>query len=56
VELLAERIEKLATHFRQIGDDISGAQTSVKRIVSKGERIARVDLGDEADPPALREG
>jgi DNA recombination protein RmuC len=56
VELLAERIEKLATHFRQIGDDISGAQTSVKRIVSKGERIAKVDLGDEADPPALREG
>jgi DNA recombination protein RmuC len=51
VELLAERIEKLATHMRQAGDDISGAQTSVKRIVSRGERIARVELGGE-DPGA----
>lgn len=56
VELLAERIEKLATHFRQVGDDIVGAQTSVKRIVSKGERIAKVDLGDAETPPRLREG
>ncbi|NQW56287.1 MAG: DNA recombination protein RmuC, partial [Chloroflexi bacterium] len=54
VELLAERIEKLATHFRQVGEDIDGAQTSVKRIVQKGERIANVDLGEGDAPPALR--
>jgi DNA recombination protein RmuC len=54
VELLAERIEKLATHFRQVGEDINGAQTSVKRIVQKGERIANVDLGEGDAPPTLR--
>lgn len=57
VELLAERIEKLATHFRQVGEDINGAQTSVKRIVQKGERIANVDLGEgDAPRPALKYG
>jgi DNA recombination protein RmuC len=54
VELLAERIEKLAVHFRQVGEDIGGAQTSVKRILQRGERIANVDLADGDSPPTLR--
>ena len=54
VELLAERIEKLAVHFRQVGEDIGGAQTSVKRILQRGERIANVDLADGDAPPTLR--
>ena len=57
VELLAARIEKLATHLRQAGDDLGDAQTSVKRIVSRRERIARVELGGgDPESPALVDG
>ena len=49
VELLAGRIEKLSTHFRQATEDIAGAQTSVGRILSRGEKIRNVDLGDGGD-------
>jgi len=48
VELLGERVEKLGRHFRQVTEDIADTQTSVGRIVAKGQRIKSVDLGGES--------
>ncbi len=48
VELLGERVEKLGRHFRQVTEDIADTQTSVGRIVAKGQRIKSVDLSGES--------
>ena len=44
VTRLHERIGKLQTHFRQAGDDITGALTSSEKILKRGERIDAMDF------------
>jgi DNA recombination protein RmuC len=44
---LDERVDRLATHFRQTAKDIEDISISTKKITSRGEKIATVDLQDE---------
>ena len=47
VRRLADRVEKLDTHFKQAGKDIEAIAVSTRKISSRGEKIAAVDLEDE---------
>jgi len=47
---LDERVGKLKTHFGQAEKDITDIQTSTRKIVSKGEKIEAVQLGDDTSP------
>lgn len=49
---LHDRITKLGTHFRQVGDDVSGALTSADKVLKRGERIDQMDF-TEAEPKPL---
>lgn len=49
VTLLRERAEKLQSHFKQAGDDVSGILTSSDRIERKAASIENVRL-EEAEP------
>jgi DNA recombination protein RmuC len=44
---LDERVEKLGGHFRQTSKDVEDILVSTKKIASRGEKIAKVDLEDE---------
>ncbi|MCF8879627.1 DNA recombination protein RmuC [Hyphobacterium sp. SN044] len=56
VELLGTRVDKLRTHFNQANKDIDDIETSAKRITSRGERIAEVELEDESSAPRALPG
>ena len=47
---LDDRVGKLQTHFGQADKDINDIQTSTRKIVSRGEKIEAVQLGDDASP------
>lgn len=47
---LDDRVGKLHTHFGQADKDISDILTSTRKIVSKGEKIEAVQLGDDTSP------
>lgn len=47
---LDDRVGKLQTHFGLAEKDISDIQTSTRKIVSKGEKIEAVQLGDDTSP------
>ena len=48
VQRLHDRIGKLQTHFRQIGDDVVAAQVSSDKILKRGERIDALDFSESA--------
>ena len=52
VSRLHERISKLQTHFRQAGDDISGALISSDKILKRGERIDAMDFAEARERAA----
>jgi DNA recombination protein RmuC len=47
---LHERIGKLQSHFRQVGDDVAGALTSSEKILKRGERIDAMDFAESRPP------
>ena len=53
---LEDRVGKLATHFAQAEKDISDIQTSTRKITSRGDKIAEIEVMDAeiggADKPA----
>jgi DNA recombination protein RmuC len=54
VRLLGERVEKLQRHFNQADGDIKDILISRDKVVSRGEKIEKVELGDS--PSALPKG
>ena len=46
VQRLHERVGKLQTHFRQVGEDVAGTLTSSEKILKRGERIDAMDFAD----------
>jgi len=46
VSRLHERIGKLQNHFRQVGDDVTGALVSSEKIAKRGERIDAMDFAE----------
>jgi len=48
---LDDRVGKLKTHFNQAEKDITDIQTSTRKIVSRGEKIEAVQLGDDTTSP-----
>ena len=55
VRRLDERAGKLSRHFRQAEEDVRQIRTSAGRIVGKAEKIAELEMEEDA-PPALAEG
>lgn len=49
---LSERVGKLKSHFNQATADIEAIETSTNKIVSRGKRIEKVEVGD-GEPPLL---
>mgnify|MGYP002835047901 CR=1 FL=1 len=47
---LDERVRKLASHFGQVEKDIDDIQTSTRKIISRGNRITQIDVGEEEAP------
>ena len=43
---LEDRVGKLATHFAQAEKDISDIQTSTRKITSRGDKIAEIEVMD----------
>ena len=56
VQRLHERIGKLQTHFRQVGEDVVAAQVSSDKILKRGERIDAMDFAESvpAQPSFVR--
>ena len=54
VARLHDRIGKLGTHFRQVGEDVTGAITSAEKILKRGERIDALDFSESEAPAAGR--
>ncbi|MDR3462291.1 MAG: DNA recombination protein RmuC [Beijerinckiaceae bacterium] len=52
---LHDRIGKLGTHFRQVGEDVTGAMTSAEKVLKRGERIDAMDF-TEVEAKALPGG
>ncbi len=44
VQRLHERVTKLQTHFRQVGDDVAATLISSEKIAKRGERIDAMDF------------
>ena len=49
---LDDRVGKLRTHFDQASKDIDQIETSTRKIVSRGERIEAIEVGDDDNSPA----
>ncbi len=43
---LDDRVAKLAAHFNQAEKDIGDIQTSTRKIISRGDKIARIEVSD----------
>ncbi len=59
VARLDNRVENLAKHFDQTSRDINLIRTSTKKVISRGEKIQNVELGEEGpsedlEPPKPR--
>jgi len=52
---LHDRISKLGNHFRQVGEDVTGALTSADKVLKRGERIDAMDF-TEVEAKALPGG
>jgi DNA recombination protein RmuC len=52
IGLLGERVRKLQTHFNQASEDIRQSIISVEKIEGRGERIALVEFGGDAQAGA----
>ncbi len=52
---LHERVGKLGTHFRQVGEDVAGTITSAEKVLKRGERIEAMDFSQK-DGAALPSG
>lgn len=50
---LSERVGKLKSHFNQAVADIDAIDVSTNKIVSRGKRIEKVEVGDGDDKPLL---
>ena len=48
VNRLDERVNKLATHFSQVERDITDIQTSTRKITTRGDKIAEIEVIDGA--------
>ena len=46
VRRLDDRVAKLASHFSQAEKDIADIQTSARKITSRGDKIAEIDVID----------
>lgn len=55
VRLLDERADNLSRHFDQAEEDVRQIRTSAGKIVGKAEKIAELEMEEDA-PPALAEG
>jgi DNA recombination protein RmuC len=53
VKRLAERVGKLQTHFHQAEQDLRDITVSTDKIMSRGEKIEKVELAPTAEPKAL---
>jgi DNA recombination protein RmuC len=54
VRLLGDRVSKLQTHFTQADGDIKNILTSTGKILSRGEKIEKVELGGpESQAPQI---
>jgi DNA recombination protein RmuC len=51
VRRLRDRVGKLDTHFRQVGEDVSGVVTSADKILKRGERIEAMEFEAAAVVP-----
>ncbi len=47
VTRLHERVGKLGTHFRQVGEDVAGTMTSAEKVLKRGERIDAMDFSEK---------
>lgn len=56
VRRLDDRVEKLQKHFDMAVRDVGQIRTSTGKIISKGEKIAEVDLDDDTPSRALPPG
>jgi DNA recombination protein RmuC len=56
VKRLDERVKKLQTHFSQADGDIRAVLISTDKIVSRGDKIAAVELAEPDSPPQLPPG
>lgn len=52
VRRLDTRVEALGNHFASAQKDLEGIQTSTQKIVARGERIEKVEVGDGDEPLA----
>jgi DNA recombination protein RmuC len=55
VSRLHDRVSKLGNHFRQVGEDVTGALTSADKVLKRGERIDAMDF-TEVEAKALPGG
>jgi len=53
VSRLADRVGKLDQHFRQVTKDVEDITISTTKIVSRGEKIEKVEVGGDDAPPLL---
>ncbi len=53
VERLGERVSKLQSHFNQADGDIKNILISTDKILSRGEKIEKVELSSPDEPKAL---
>ena len=51
---LHERVGKLGTHFRQVGEDVANTVVSADKVLKRGERIDAMDFSESA--PTLPAG
>lgn len=49
---LDDRVGKLRTHFEQASKDIGQIETSTRKIMSRGEKIEAIEVGDDQESPA----
>lgn len=55
VRRLRDRVGKLDTHFRQVGEDVSGVVTSADKILKRGERIEAMEFETAAVAPVAQD-
>ncbi|PHR93713.1 MAG: DNA recombination protein RmuC [Robiginitomaculum sp.] len=51
VRLLSERATKLQTHFRQVGDDVTGILTSSQKITNRSDKIGSLEMQENKEEP-----
>ncbi|MCW9045697.1 MAG: DNA recombination protein RmuC, partial [Alphaproteobacteria bacterium] len=50
---LDQRVENLQKHFDQTTRDVDQIRTSTKKVISRGEKIRNVELGEESPAEEL---